>query len=104
MVTENLNQVRKNIQEACKAVGRDPKEVTLIAVSKTKPVSMLQEAYDAGARVFGENKVQEITDKYPQLPDDIQWHSMMSVFRSFWKSMSHRRKQNLVSKPKKSFH
>ena len=74
MVTENLNQVRKNIQEACKAVGRDPKEVTLIAVSKTKPVPMLQEAYDAGARVFGENKVQEITDKYPQLPDDIQWH------------------------------
>ena len=65
MVTENLKQVRENIQDACKAVGRDPKEVTLIAVSKTKPVHMLQEAYDAGARVFGENKVQEITDKYP---------------------------------------
>ena len=74
MVTENLNQVRKNIQEACKAVGRDPKEVTLIAVSKTKPVSMLQEAYDAGARVFGENKVQEMCDKYEQMPKDIQWH------------------------------
>lgn len=82
MVTENLNQVRKNIQEACKAVGRDPKEVTLIAVSKTKPVSMLQEAYDAGARVFGENKVQEITDKYPQLPDDIQWHMIGHLQRN----------------------
>ena len=82
MVTENLNQVRKNIQEVCKAVGRDPKEVTLIAVSKTKPVSMLQEAYDAGARVFGENKVQEITDKYPQLPDDIQWHMIGHLQRN----------------------
>ena len=82
MVTENLNQVRKNIQEACKAVGRDPKEVTLIAVSKTKPLPMLQEAYDAGARVFGENKVQEITDKYPQLPDDIQWHMIGHLQRN----------------------
>ena len=52
MVTENLNQVRENIKAACEAAGRDPKEVTLIAVSKTKPVHMLQEAYDAGARVF----------------------------------------------------
>ena len=48
MVTENLNQVRENIKAACEAAGRDPKEVTLIAVSKTKPVHMLQEAYDAG--------------------------------------------------------
>ena len=74
MITENLKQVHDNIDAACKAVGRDPKEVTLIAVSKTKPVPMLQEAYDAGERVFGENKVQEITDKYPQLPQDIHWH------------------------------
>ena len=49
MITENLEQVRKNIDEACRMAGRDPKEVTLIAVSKTKPVSMLKEAYDAGA-------------------------------------------------------
>lgn len=74
MITENLEQVRKNIDEACRMAGRDPKEVTLIAVSKTKPVSMLKEAYDAGARCFGENKVQEIMDKHPQLPEDIQWH------------------------------
>lgn len=58
MITENLEQVRKNIEEACRAVNRDPGEVTLISVSKTKPVSMLQEAYDAGSRDFGENKVQ----------------------------------------------
>ena len=54
MITENLEQVRKNIEEACRAVNRDPGEVTLISVSKTKPVSMLQEAYDAGSRDFGE--------------------------------------------------
>ena len=60
MVAENLVQVQKNIEESCKKVNRDPGEVTLIAVSKTKPVEMLQEAYEAGARDFGENKVQEI--------------------------------------------
>ena len=51
-----------------------PEKVTLIAVSKTKPVEVLQEAYDGGQRVFGENKVQEMVDKYEQLPKDIQWH------------------------------
>ena len=82
MITENLKQVHDNIAAACKAVGRDPKEVTLIAVSKTKPVPMLQEAYDAGERVFGENKVQEITDKYPQLPQDIHWHMIGHLQRN----------------------
>ncbi|MCR5673286.1 MAG: YggS family pyridoxal phosphate-dependent enzyme [Lachnospiraceae bacterium] len=73
MIKDNLNKVRKNIDEAAAKAGRsDP--VTLIAVSKTKPVEMLREAYDAGVRDFGENKVQEIVDKYPQLPDDIRWH------------------------------
>ncbi len=51
-----------------------PPHVTLIAVTKTKPVSLLQEAYHCGLRVFGENKVQEMVDKYEQLPKDIQWH------------------------------
>jgi pyridoxal phosphate enzyme (YggS family) len=74
MVAENLVQVQKNIEESCKKVNRDPGEVTLIAVSKTKPVEMLQEAYAAGARVFGENKVQEIVDKYDQMPSDVKWH------------------------------
>ena len=82
MITENLEQVRKNIEEACRAVNRDPGEVTLISVSKTKPVSMLQEAYDAGSRDFGENKVQEIMDKYPQLPSDIRWHMIGHLQRN----------------------
>ena len=82
MITENLEQVRKNIEEACRAVNRDPGEVTLISVSKTKPVSMLQEAYDAGSRDFGENKVQEIMDKVPQLPSDIRWHMIGHLQRN----------------------
>ncbi len=82
MVAENLNQVCENIEKACKKVGRDPKEVTLIAVSKTKPVSMIQEAYDAGSRDFGENKVQEIMDKHPVLPPDIRWHMIGHLQRN----------------------
>ena len=82
MITENLEQVRRNIVEACKAVNRDPSEVTLISVSKTKPVAMLQEAYDAGSRDFGENKVQEIMDTYPQLPSDIRWHMIGHLQRN----------------------
>ena len=74
MLSDNLQKVRSNIINSCEAVGRNPDEVTLIAVSKTKPVDILQEAYDAGARIFGENNVQEILDKYDQLPSDIQWH------------------------------
>lgn len=64
MVAENLKLVEEKIQAACDKVGRSREDVTLIAVSKTKPVSMLQEAYDQGIRVFGENKVQELVDKY----------------------------------------
>ena len=74
MLADKLNHVKENIREACDASGRSPEEVTLIAVSKTKPVEMLKEAYDAGARVFGENKVQEIMDKYDLMPSDVQWH------------------------------
>lgn len=54
----------------------------MIAVSKTKPVSMIQEAYDAGIRVFGENKVQELTEKYGELPSDIQWHMIGHLQRN----------------------
>lgn len=82
MIAKNLQQVQKSILHACDAAGRDPKEVTLVAVSKTKPVSMLLEAYQAGARVFGENKVQEILDKYDQLPSDIQWHMIGHLQRN----------------------
>ena len=74
MLADNYRQVLNNIQDACQAVGRDPKEVTLVAVSKTKPVEMLQQVYDAGARVFGENKVQDLIAKKELLPKDIRWH------------------------------
>ncbi len=72
-IANNLRSVQQNIEEARTRAGRSD-NVTLIAVSKTKPVEMLMEAYEAGARDFGENKVQEITEKYPQLPKDIRWH------------------------------
>ncbi|MCI6467196.1 MAG: YggS family pyridoxal phosphate-dependent enzyme [Faecalicatena sp.] len=74
MLEEQLREVEKKIQSACDRAGRNRSEVTLIAVSKTKPIPVLQEAYDLGVRVFGENKVQELTEKYEALPDDIQWH------------------------------
>ena len=74
MLKDQLKQVEERIQAACDRAGRSRSEVTLIAVSKTKPVPVLQEAYDLGVRVFGENKVQELTEKYEVLPDDIQWH------------------------------
>lgn len=73
MLKENLENVQKNIADAAKRAGRGD-EITLIAVSKTKPVEMIKEAYDYGIRDFGENKVQEITEKYPKLPSDIKWH------------------------------
>ncbi len=82
LITENLAQVRKNIEDACRSVGRDPREVTLIAVSKTKPVPALSEAYSAGQRVFGENKVQEIQEKYDCLPRDIAWHMIGHLQRN----------------------
>ena len=68
MVAEQFHEVQKRILAACERAGRKREEVTLIAVSKTKPVAMLKEAYEAGARDFGENKVQEIVEKYLQLP------------------------------------
>ena len=73
-IKDNLTEVRNNIDNACIRSGRDPKDVTLIAVSKTKPVEMLLEAYEAGVRDFGENKVQEIVDKIDKLPADARFH------------------------------
>ena len=64
MIVDRLSEIRDEI----------PKEVTLVAVSKTKPASDIQIAYDAGQRIFGENKVQELTAKEEALPKDIQWH------------------------------
>ncbi len=74
MVKENLSIVEQNIQTACKRAGRLREEVTLIAVSKTKPVSMIQETMEEGILDFGENKVQELTSKYEVLPKNLRWH------------------------------
>ncbi len=82
MLRENLIQVQENINQACRKAGRDPSEVTLIAVSKTKPVSMIETVYEAGVREFGENKVQELTEKYELLPKDIHWHMIGHLQRN----------------------
>ncbi len=63
-IQENYNHIKKQL----------PEHVQLVAVSKTHPVSAIQDVYDLGQRIFGENKVQELTEKYPLLPKDIQWH------------------------------
>lgn len=82
MIKENLDRVQENIRNACARAGRKDDEVTLIAVSKTKPVSMLEEAYALGVRDFGENKVQELVDKAGQLPKDIRWHMIGHLQRN----------------------
>jgi pyridoxal phosphate enzyme (YggS family) len=68
-IQSNLNTIKTSL----------PKNVTLVAVSKTKPVSDLMEAYEAGQRLFGENKIQEMADKQEQMPKDIQWHMIGHV-------------------------
>ena len=82
MVKEQLRDVQERVNRACLRAGRDPREVTLIAVSKTKPASMLCEAYEEGVRDFGENKVQEILEKQPILPEDIRWHMIGHLQRN----------------------
>ena len=75
---ERIQEIEKRIREACDRTGRDRSEVTLIAVSKTKPVPMLEEAYSLGMRDFGENKVQELSEKFhvfrDGLHEDMKWH------------------------------
>ncbi|WP_396150242.1 YggS family pyridoxal phosphate-dependent enzyme [Flavobacterium sp.] len=68
-ITENLSQIKSSL----------PSHVTLVSVSKTKPVDDLMEAYHAGQRIFGENKIQEMTEKWEQMPKDIQWHMIGHV-------------------------
>lgn len=74
MIRENLDLVEENIKKACDRAGRDRSEVTLIAVSKTKPVSDIREAMDYGIKTFGENKVQEIRDKTEEITEPLNWH------------------------------
>lgn len=82
MIKDNLDYVQENIKQACRMTGRAADEVTLIAVSKTKPVSMLMEAYECGCRHFGENKVQELVSKYEVMPRDIHWHMIGHLQRN----------------------
>ena len=81
-IKDNIEEVKNNIAAACQEAGRAPEEVTLIAVSKTKPVELLREAYDCGCRDFGENKVQELLDKYEVMPKDIRWHMIGHLQRN----------------------
>ena len=82
MIAENMKVIEERIEAACIRAGRDPKEVTLIAVSKTKPLECLKEAYEAGARYFGENKVQELCDKYEEMPADVHWQMIGHLQRN----------------------
>jgi pyridoxal phosphate enzyme (YggS family) len=79
MIKENLLHIKKSI----------PENVTLVAVSKTKPVADLQAAYDAGQRIFGENKIQEMASKFDVLPKDIQWHMIGHLQSNKVKYMAH---------------
>lgn len=82
VLTENLDHVRRQINEAADKAQRNVDEITLIAVSKTKPVEMLLEAYQEGCRDFGENKVQEILDKYDRMPADTRFHMIGHLQRN----------------------
>ncbi len=82
MISENIKDVKERIQKACERSGRETSEVTLIAVSKTKPVEMLREAYSENCRYFGENKVQELVDKWEIMPKDIKWQMIGHLQRN----------------------
>lgn len=82
MIKENLSRIEEKLQESCVKAGRNREDITLINVSKTKPVELLLEAYACGTRDFGENKVQEILDKYDKLPNDVRWHMIGHLQRN----------------------
>ena len=74
MLKENLKNVQNNIKKACERVGRKPEEVTLVAVSKMKPLSDIEELLEAGQLEYGENYVQELCDKYENISKPVHWH------------------------------
>lgn len=82
MIKENLQEVNQVLINSCEKAGRAGSDVVLIAVSKTKPIEMLTEAYECGCRHFGENKVQELTEKYEVMPKDIKWHMIGHLQRN----------------------
>ena len=79
MIADNLHKIKSEL----------PEEVTLVAVSKTTPVQDILEAYNAGQRIFGENKIQEMVGKYDALPKDIEWHMIGHLQRNKVKYMAH---------------
>lgn len=74
MLIDQYNQVKENVKQACKRAGRDPREVTIIAVSKTKPLEMIEELRREKVKDFGENKVQELKEKYEKISWPVRWH------------------------------
>ena len=78
-IANNLNHIKKQL----------PEDITLVAVSKTKPIEAILEAYNAGQTIFGENKIQEMADKYNELPKDIKWHMIGHLQRNKVKYMAH---------------
>lgn len=82
MIFNNLKRVEENISNACKRAGRNREDITLIAVSKTKPIEMMEEALEAGIKDFGENKVQELTSKYEKMNKDFNWHMIGHLQRN----------------------
>lgn len=82
MLTDNLNRVKEQIAFSCGKCGRNPEEVTLVAVSKTKPKEDILELYQSGQRDFGENYIQELREKHDSLPADIRWHMIGHLQRN----------------------
>lgn len=82
MIKENLKIVEENIRKACERSGRKREEVTLIAVSKTKPVSDILQVIEEGIKDFGENKVQELADKYEAIQKPLNWHMIGHLQRN----------------------
>lgn len=82
----NSNMIQENLQNIKATL---PKNVTLVGVSKTKPIEDLQEAYNAGQRIFGENRIQEMAEKYELLPKDIKWHMIGHLQSNKVKYMAH---------------
>ncbi len=80
-IVHHLNDILQQISQAAQAAGRSPEQVRLIAVSKTKPLELIREAFEAGQRDFGENKVQELREKHPALPE-ARWHMIGSLQRN----------------------
>ncbi len=81
-IQKNLAGIQQRIRRACEAAGRSPEDVTLIAVSKTKPVSAIREVMQEGICDFGENRPQELRDKYEQLPPGLSWHMIGHLQRN----------------------